>query len=109
VGAMARELAACATFQRWILDIASPGLLRMIQRRMPELAQAGTPLKFGPKEGPGFFLPCGWKPIEVRSMLKSAARVKRLSPVFRLLALLPESIAAQGSRPWSGVCLFAKQ
>jgi hypothetical protein len=42
-------------------------------------------------------------------MLKTAARLKRLSFVMRLLALLPESKGRQGSRPWAGVCLLAKQ
>jgi hypothetical protein len=26
-----------------------------------------------------------------------------------MFAMLPESDGAQGSRPWSGVCLFARQ
>lgn len=108
VSAMARDLAGPPSFQRWVLDIASPGLLRMIQQKMPELNQAGTPLKFGPKEGPDFFVPFGWKPIEVTSILKSAARARRLSWGMRLLALLPESQGQQGSRPWSGVCMLAK-
>jgi hypothetical protein len=28
---------------------------------------------------------------------------------YRLVALLPMSSGPQGSRPWSGVCLFGKQ
>lgn len=109
VAELARDLAGPQSFQRWALDIASPGLLRMTQQKIPELIQAATPLKFGPKEGPEFFVPFGWKPIEVASILKSAARAKRLSWGMRLLALLPESHGTQGSRPWSGVCLFAKR
>jgi methyltransferase (TIGR00027 family) len=109
VAELARDLAGPQNFRRWALDIASPGLLRMIQQKMPELSQAGTPLKFGPKEGPEFFVPYGWNPIKVASILKSAARAKRLSWGMRMLALLPESHGTQGSRPWSGVCLFAKR
>jgi methyltransferase (TIGR00027 family) len=110
VGSLARDLAAPRSFERWILDIASPGLLRMLQRKIgSQVSQAGAPLKFGPKEGPGFFSPYGWKPLGVRSLLKEAARQRRLPIFLRLMALLPESNGAQGSRPWSGVCLFAKQ
>jgi methyltransferase (TIGR00027 family) len=110
VGALARDLAAPPSFQRWIADVASPGLLRLLQKNMAsQLAQSGASFKFGPKEGPGFFAPYGWTPIDVRSPLKAAARLKRLSFGMRLLALLPASNGAQGSRPWSGICLLAKQ
>jgi methyltransferase (TIGR00027 family) len=110
VGALARDLAAPPSFQRWLVDIASPGLLRLLQKNMgPQLAQSGASFKFGPKEGPGFFLPYGWTPADVRSPLKEAARLKRLSFGMRLLALLPASNGAQGSRPWSGICLLAKR
>ena len=110
VASLAQDLAAPRNFQRWILDLASPGLLRMLQEKMgPHLVQAGAPLKFGPKEGPGFFAPHGWNTIDVRSTLKTAARLKRLPFGLRLLALLPESNGVQGSRPWSGICLFVKK
>jgi methyltransferase (TIGR00027 family) len=110
VGALARDLAAPPSFQRWLVDIASPGLLRLLQKNMgPQLAQSGASFRFGPKEGPGFFLPYGWTPADVRSPLKEAARLKRLSFGMRLLALLPASNGAQGSRPWSGICLLAKR
>jgi methyltransferase (TIGR00027 family) len=110
VGALARDLAAPSSFQRWLTDVASPGLLRLLQKNMgPQLAQSGPSLKFGPKEGPGFFVPYGWTPVDVRSPLKAAARLKRLSFGMRLLALLPASNGVQGSRPWSGICLLAKQ
>jgi methyltransferase (TIGR00027 family) len=109
VGALARDLAAPPGFQRWGLDIASPGLLRLLQKNLnPQLDRAGSPLKFGPPEGPGFFVPYGWKPLSVRSPLKSAARFKRLPFFLRLMSFLPESKGAQGSRPWSGICLLAK-
>jgi methyltransferase (TIGR00027 family) len=106
---LARDLAAPAAFQSWILDIASPGLLRLLQKNIgPRLRQASAALKFGPPEGPGFFEPYGWKPVKVLSPLKTAARFKRLSFGLRLFALLPESQGRQGARPWSGICLLEK-
>jgi O-methyltransferase involved in polyketide biosynthesis len=101
VGELARDLA---------LDLASPGLLRLLQRELqPRLTEGGAKMQFGPKEGPLFFLPYGWKPLEVRALLKTAARLRRLSLFMRLLALLPASNGEQGSRPWSGICLFARE
>lgn len=100
---LARDLAAQPSFQDWGIDMVSPGLLEMLQKNLQQLKDAGSPLKFGPEEGPDFFLPAGWKPVEVYSMLKTAARIKRLPFVMRLLALLPESNGRQGKRPWGAV------
>ena len=109
VGGLARDLAAQPSFQRWVVDIASPGLLKMLKKNMgKQLSQAGAPPKFGPAEGPGFFAPYGWKVSEVRSPLKTAARFKRLSWGMRIVAMLPESNERQGSRPWSGICLLER-
>jgi methyltransferase (TIGR00027 family) len=109
VRALAEDLAAPPAFQRWIVELVSPGLLRMLQKHMnPSLRESGSSLRFGPEEGPEFFVPYGWRPVDVRSPLKTAARLKRLSFTMRLLSLLPQSNGRQGSRPWSGICLLAK-
>lgn len=109
VAALARDFAAPQSFQSWAFDVMSPGLVRMLTKRLgAELERAGAPMKFGPPEGPGFFTPHGWKPLEVHSFLKTAARLKRLPFPLRLFALLPESNGAQGSRPWAGACLFTR-
>src|SRR6185295_9995673 len=62
VAALARDLAGPSTFDRWLIDIASPGLLQMMQRRGmgAMVTQAGAPYKFAPAEGPGFFERYGW-------------------------------------------------
>ena len=110
VGALAEDLAGPAGFQRWALDIVSPGLLRLLQRELGStLDRAGAPLKFGPPEGPEFFSRHGWRVRDVKSPLKEGARERRLSLMLRLIALLPDSSGAKGSRPWSGICLMEKQ
>jgi methyltransferase (TIGR00027 family) len=109
VGALAEDLTKPSSFQRWIIDLASPGLLRLMQRQLQKpLEKADAALKFGPKEGPMFFARHGWTPIDVRSILRTAAHLKRLSLWMRILAKLPESSGEQGSRPWSGICLLGK-
>lgn len=106
---LAKDLAANPQFQRWILDLHSPGLLRLMQRTTGrQLSQVGAAFKFGPSEGPMFFEPLGWKALEVQGLLKTAARFKRPPLGLRLLSHLPESKGAQGSRPWSGVVIFAR-
>jgi len=110
VGGLAQDLAHPPSFQRWVTDLASPGLLAILQKNLGgPLGQAGASLKFGPEEGPDYFSRFGWTPIDVRSLLRTAARLKRLSTWMRLMALLPDSKGRQGKRPWSGICLLAKQ
>ncbi len=110
VGSLAEDLARPPAFQRWILDVVSPGLLRMIQRNWGKnLGDAGAPPKFAPLEGPPFFSGYGWDPTQVRSVFQAAARAKRLPFPLRLMARLPESPGPQGSRPWGGICLLARR
>ena len=110
VGALAEDLARPEGFRHWVLDVVSPGLLRMLQREIgPALDQAGAPLKFGPPEGQKFFEPHGWHPVAVESPLKVAARAKRLPFLLRMVAILPESSGPVGNRPWSGLCLLEKK
>jgi methyltransferase (TIGR00027 family) len=109
VGALARDLAAGSHFQRWILELGSPGLLRMMQRTAgKQLREVGAPFKFAPAEGPAFFTPHGWEPMDVKSLLKTATQFKRPPFFLRLLGRLPEQKKPAGNRPWSGVCLFKK-
>lgn len=110
VSALAEDLKRFPAFQRWVLDIGSPGLLRMVQKNTHQQFGSEVPrLQFAPADGPAFFARYGWNPIEVQSMLKTAAGLKRLTFAMRLLALLPENPNNSGSRPWSGVCLLASQ
>lgn len=108
VTALAKDLAAQESFRDWTIDLCSPGLLEMLQKNLSALKDAGSPLKFGPEEGPGFFAPSGWKAAEVYSMLKTAARIKRLPFFLRLASLLPESSGRQGKRPWGAVCRLTR-
>lgn len=110
VAALARDLATGASFQRWIMDLSSPGLLKMMQKTTGKrLSEIGAPFKFAPAEGPGFFSPHGWEPMEVKGMLKTATKFKRPPLFLRLLGHLPEKKGPAGNQPWSGVCLFKKK
>ena len=107
VGLLAGDLADAATFQSWIVDLASPGQLRLMQRTTgKQLSEANAAFHFGPPEGPKFFLPYGWAQAEVQGLLKTAAQLKR-APA-ELLSLLPEPKGPLGNYPWTGVCLLHK-
>jgi methyltransferase (TIGR00027 family) len=109
VAALARDLANGASFQRWIMDFGSPGLLKMMQKTTGRhLSKVGAPFKFAPAEGSAFFRPYGWEPVEVKAILQTAAKFKRPPFLLRLLARLPERKGPAGNRPWSGVSLFRR-
>ena len=109
VAALGKDLATPVSFQHWIIDLASPALLRMLARKMgAPLDQAGAPLRFAPEQGPEFFTRCGWKPEEIHSTIHAAAKLNRLSFFLRLIAKI-SSTRFQPRRPWSAVCLLTKQ
>ncbi len=104
---LARDLAAPMAFRRWVTDLTSPALLRMLKKAIGgPLVEAGMPLKFAPREGPEFFAPYGWKAVETRSLLHTAAKLKRLSLGMHLLSLLPDPGGRKPDKPWGGVCVF---
>jgi len=106
-GELARDLAACSSFRSWVIDLASPALLKMLRKSIGgQLVDAGSPLKFAPREGPDFFAPYGWKSVETSSLLHTAAKLKRLSFGMRLLSLLPDPAGHKPDKPWGGVCVL---
>lgn len=110
VAALATDLIGPSSFRNWVLDIVSPALLRLMRRTMGvHLERAGAEMKFGPEEGPDYFLPYGWTPARVQSLLHAAARVKRLPFWMRPLALFPDRFPYKGKRPWGAACLLARR
>jgi len=109
VTSLGQDLAVTPSFQHWVIDLASPALLKMLAKKMgAPLDQAGAPLKFAPREGPDFFTGSGWKPVEIHSVLHAAAKLNRLSFFLRLLAKV-SSPAFQPKRPWSAVCVLERE
>ena len=108
VGSLARDLAAGSSFLTWVVDLASPGQLKLMRGSTgKQLKEADAEFKFGPPEGPGFFVPHGWDPKDVQGLLKTAAQLKR-APA-ELLSLLPEPKGLPGNYPWTGVLLLKKR
>jgi methyltransferase (TIGR00027 family) len=109
VAALGNDLALQAAFQRWIIDLSSPGLLKMLGKKLgAPLDQAGIPLKFAPQTGPEFFTECGWEPEQIHSVMHAAAKINRLPLFLRLIAAISPT-RFQAKRPWSAVCLLRRQ
>jgi methyltransferase (TIGR00027 family) len=108
VASLAKALAVGEHLRNWVIDLASPGQLKLMQRTTgKQLSGAGAAFKFGPLEGANFFVPYGWEPKEVQGLLKTAAELKR-APA-ELLSLLPEPKGNFANYPWTGVCLLARR
>jgi methyltransferase (TIGR00027 family) len=103
VQALAADLLAQPNIRWWLLDIASPPIVKMMQQQMGvHLVKA--PMKFAPPNGVSFFEAMGWKVVEVRSIMGAAARFKRLPWMLRLFAMLPDPDPRKlKSARWSGV------
>jgi methyltransferase (TIGR00027 family) len=110
VSSLARDLASQLPFERWIVDIANPGVIALMQREMSEhVNRAGIPFKFGPADGPEFFESCGWTPTDVRSAFRTAADLKRLPPELQAYAQFPDPPQPWGlPDPWSGACVLRR-
>jgi methyltransferase (TIGR00027 family) len=109
VAQFAEGLSGTASLQRWILDMHSPRLLAMMQRRTGKaLEKVGAPFKFGPSEGPDFFRPHGWAPVQVEGFLHTAARFGRPPLLLRFFARISDVRSWKANRPWAGACLLQK-
>ncbi|HET7599444.1 MAG TPA: class I SAM-dependent methyltransferase [Gemmatimonadales bacterium] len=75
---LARDLHAQPSFRWWLIDLASPRLLKMMQRQWGKsLSRGNAPFRFAPAEGTGFFEPSGWRELEFRSTVEEAHRLRR--------------------------------
>jgi methyltransferase (TIGR00027 family) len=79
VSALGRDLAERRDFHWWLLDLAGPLFLQWGNRGSwgRQLSAANASFRFAPAEGPDFFRPLGWEPVEVRSSWEEARRLGR--------------------------------
>ncbi len=79
VAALADDLHAQRSFDRWVLDIVLPRAIKMMRRRTrKQMAEANAEFRFGPAENTAFFAPHGWTELEYRGSFPEAVRLKRL-------------------------------
>ena len=78
VADLASALAGTSSLRWWLIDLASPKLLKMLTKRwQPHLAAAGAPFVFAPAEGTAFFSRYGWKERSFHSLWDEANRLHR--------------------------------
>jgi methyltransferase (TIGR00027 family) len=78
VGDLAEDLRGVPTLRWWLLDLITPRLKRMLEKRWgPSLGAARAPFRFAPAESTRFFERFGWREVEWRSTLEEAMRVGR--------------------------------
>lgn len=88
VKTLAADLHQPPAFRRWLMDIASPSLLKMLARQGNIRADntlhgsQAVQFKFAPAEHVEFFRPYGWKPGEYRDTAREARRLKRFEIPF---------------------------
>jgi methyltransferase (TIGR00027 family) len=112
VAALAADLAAPASFRWWLLDLASPRLLRMMEKTWGRAVAAGNaPFQFAPAEGSQFFQAQGWQEAEFRSMWEESLRLKRtmrLAWLWNLIGRLYPKSKREEFRRMSGVVLLQR-
>ena len=112
VAGLASDLHAQPSFRWWVIDIASPKLLAMLQRRWAKtLATGGATLQFAPAEGIDFFKRSGWRETEFRSTWEESRRLRREMPMawlWRLVARMASAERRETFRRMSGIALLAR-
>jgi len=112
VAALADDLAAQPSFRWWLLDIASPGLLKMLEKTWGRAVAAGNaPFQFAPAEGTAFFAPHGWREAEFRSTWEEALRLKRtmrLAWLWQLIGRLYPKRKREEARRFAGMVMLGR-
>jgi len=112
VASLASDLAAPASFRWWLMDLASPRLLKMMEKTWGRAVAAGNaPFQFAPAEGTRFFQPQGWQEAEFRSMWEESLRLKRSMPLawlWNLIGRLYPKSKREEFRRMSGIVLLQR-
>jgi O-methyltransferase involved in polyketide biosynthesis len=105
---LTQELAAQPRFRFWTMDLVAPRTQWFINTLYANvLKRVNAHVHFARPEGADFFVPYGWKPRRVRSMMHAAARAKRVGLLMRLFTLGREPVQP-GKRFWYGMCLLER-
>jgi methyltransferase (TIGR00027 family) len=112
VTALGRNLHDEPQVRFWLMDLASPQLLKMLRRTwQPKLEAANAPMRFAPAEGTAFFAPCGWREAEFHSMWEESLRLRRsvpLAPLWNFVTRLRSKKKQEEIRRFSGIVVLER-
>jgi methyltransferase (TIGR00027 family) len=78
VAALAADLHAQPSFRWWLTDLASPQLLKWMEKSWGKHVREGNaPFRFAPADGSGFFARHGWREARWSSTMEDAHRLRR--------------------------------
>ncbi|HEY4217866.1 MAG TPA: SAM-dependent methyltransferase [Gemmatimonadaceae bacterium] len=113
VGELARDLHEQSSFVSWLIDLANPRLLKIMQRSWGKSVREGNaPFQFAPAEGTKFFEPFGWREMTFRSSMEEAQRLDREMKgmwIWRSLAKLYPKRVRDDFRRMSGIVVLERK
>lgn len=114
VSELAGDLYQQAAIQYWALDLASPMVVKRMQKLWGKhMKAANTWMAFGPAEGTKFFEPLGWREREFHDLYSNCKRINRPMPMMWMIeaqARLFPKLTAKRMQQWrSGVVLLERQ
>jgi methyltransferase (TIGR00027 family) len=113
VASLAADLHAQPSFAEWLIDLASPQLLKRMSRTWGKnLAASGAPFRFAPAEGTELFRAYGWREAQFRSMWEEAMRLHRTmkgAGFWNLIARLYPRKVREKFRRFSGLVLLERE
>jgi methyltransferase (TIGR00027 family) len=111
-GQIATDLHAAESFRYWLIDIASPRLLAIMNRSWGKSVQDGNAaFQFAPAEGTAFYANFGWKETEFRSSMDEAKRLHRemrMAWLWRIMGRLYPARTREEFRRMSGIVLMER-
>jgi len=112
VGALAAALAARPALRWWLTDLASPRLMKMMQKWWGKSVDRGdASFHFAPAESSAFFAPFGWREAAWRPTMEDAHRLDRGMRgmwLWRLLGKLQPKQKQEEFRRFAGNLLLER-
>jgi methyltransferase (TIGR00027 family) len=112
VAGLARDLHDPQSFRWWVIDLASPMLLKWMSRSWGKRVDAANaPFRFAPEESTKFFEPYGWREEQFRSSWLESKRLNRQMPLawlWTLVGKLRSRQTQEGFARFSGIVLLQR-
>ncbi len=113
VAALSEDLHAGEAFRWWLIDLASPRLKKMLNRKVGKHVEAArSPFRFAPASGTRFFEPQGWTEREFRSTFEEGIRMNRKPPLaslFRFVGRFQAPAKREELRRMGGIVLLGRR